>query len=82
MLSGPLTWLFIKIIGARLVVVIGCLLIGYGAFLQINITVDLFFKIFLFSTIKGLGAQFLWIGNQYICLASIPLKSKECFSNV
>ena len=74
MLSGPFVGYLLKLIGARLVVVIGCLLIGYGAFLQINITVDYIFQnLFYSQLLKGLGAQFLWIGNQYICLASIPL---------
>ena len=49
MLSGPFVGYLLKLIGARLVVVIGCLLIGYGAFLQINITVDYIFQNLFYS---------------------------------
>ena len=66
-----------------MVVVIGCLLIGYGAFLQTNITIDHIYSDLLYSQLlKGFGAQFLWIGNQYICLASIPLNKVKNASSM
>ena len=66
---GHFVGYLLKLIGARLVVIIGCLLIGYGTYLQTNITVDYIFEnLFYSQLLKGLGAQFLWIGNQYICL--------------
>ena len=72
MCSGPFVGKLLQITGARIVVIIGCLLIGIGTFYQTSITVDYTLKELLISQIlKGTGAQFLWIGNQYLSLANI-----------
>ena len=72
MISGPFVGYLLKLIGARAVVVLGCFFIGFGSLLQTQITSDYAFNELFFSQLlKGFGAQFLWIGNQYICLASI-----------
>ena len=76
MISGPFVGKFLEIFGARLVVVMGCLLIGLGTFSQTKITSEYTFnELFLSQVLKGIGAQFLWIGNQYISLSDIPKKA-------
>jgi len=71
MLSGPFVGKLLEITGARIIVGIGCVLIGIGTFYQTTITADYTLKEFYFSQVlKGIGAQFLWIGNQYLSLAN------------
>ena len=68
MLSGPFVGK-LQVTG-RTVVIIGSLLIGIGTYLQTFITADYTLNELLFSQIlKGIGAQFLWIGNQYLSLS-------------
>ena len=70
MLSGPFVGKLLQITGARIIVVIGSIFIVIGTYLQTAITVDYTFDELLFSQIlKGIGAQFLWIGNQYLALS-------------
>lgn len=71
MLSGPFVGKLLQIIGARLVVVIGAAFILLGTYFQTTITVDYTInELFISQILKGVGAQFLWIGNQYISLGS------------
>ena len=47
-----------------------------GTYLQTAITVDYTFNELLFSQIlKGIGAQFLWIGNQYLSLSAFSVNA-------
>ncbi|MBF96502.1 MAG: Multidrug export protein EmrB [Alphaproteobacteria bacterium MarineAlpha9_Bin4] len=83
MISGPFVGYLLKFIGARVVVIIGCFFIGSGALLQTQITSEYMFNELFFSQLlKGFGAQFLWIGNQYICLASIDQKKVKNASSM
>ena len=76
MLSGPFVGKILQVTGARTVVIIGSLLIGIGTYLQTFITADYTLNELLFSQIlKGIGAQFLWIGNQYLSLSVIRVNS-------
>ena len=75
MISGPFVGKLLEKIGARLVVVIGSILIGLGTFFQTTITIDYTINELFFSQIlKGAGAQFLWIGNQYLSLSGLSNK--------
>ena len=66
----------LQITGARIVVIIGCIFIGIGTYLQTAITVDYTLNELLFSQIlKGIGAQFLWIGNQYLSLSAFSVNA-------
>ena len=70
MISGPFVGKILKIYGARISVTVGCILIGLGTYNQTTITADYTLNELLFSQIvKGIGAQFLWIGNQYLALS-------------
>tara|TARA_B100001121_G_scaffold156195_1_gene136531 strand:- start:425 stop:1108 length:684 start_codon:yes stop_codon:yes gene_type:complete len=76
MVSGPFVGKLLQITGARVVVIIGCIFIGIGTYLQTAITVDYTFNELLFSQIlKGIGAQFLWIGNQYLSLSAFSVNA-------
>ncbi len=76
MLSGPFVGKFLQITGARIVVVIGSFLIGLGTYFQTVITADYTLNELLFSQIlKGIGAQFLWIGNQYLSLSVVGVNA-------
>jgi len=76
MLSGPFVGKLLQITGARIVVIIGSIFIGIGTYLQTTITVDYTFNELLFSQIlKGIGAQFLWIGNQYLSLSAFSVNA-------
>ena len=76
MLSGPFVGKCLQITGARIIVIIGSSLIGIGTYLQTFITADYTLNELLFSQIlKGIGAQFLWIGNQYLSLSVIGVNS-------
>ena len=76
MLSGPFVGKFLQILGARIIVIIGSSLIGIGTYLQTVITADYTLNELLFSQIlKGIGAQFLWIGNQYLSLSVVGVNA-------
>ena len=76
MISGPFVGKILQIIGARFVIIIGSIFIGIGTYLQTAITVDYTFNDLLFSQIlKGIGAQFLWIGNQYLSLSGFSVNA-------
>tara|TARA_A100001011_G_scaffold371281_1_gene428438 strand:- start:1979 stop:2986 length:1008 start_codon:yes stop_codon:yes gene_type:complete len=76
MLSGPFVGKFLQITGARTVVVIGSSLIGIGTYFQTVITAEYTLNELLFSQIlKGIGAQFLWIGNQYLSLSVVGVNA-------
>ena len=76
MVSGPFVGKLLQITGARIVVIIGCIFIGIGTYLQTAITVDYTFNELLLSQIlKGIGAQFLWIGNQYLSLSAFSVNA-------
>ena len=76
MLSGPFVGKFLQISGARIIVIIGSSLIGIGTYLQTVITADYTLNELLFSQIlKGIGAQFLWIGNQYLSLSVVGVNA-------
>ncbi len=78
MATGPFVGLLINKIGAKLVVIIGCLLLTLGTFMQTKITSDFYFnELLLPQILKGIGAQFLWIGNQYISMMWVPLKGVQ-----
>ena len=78
MVSGPFVGKLLQITGARIVVIIGCIFIGIGTYLQTAITADYTFNELLFSQIlKGIGAQFLWIGNQYLSLSAFSVNDKS-----
>ncbi len=75
MFSGPFIGYFIKTIGARSIIFFGCLFIGIGTYLQTKLTADFGFKeLFIPQVLRGIGAQLLWIGNQYISMINIPKK--------
>ena len=76
MVSGPFVGKLLQITGARIVVIIGCIFIGIGTYLQTAITVDYTLNELLLSQIlKGIGAQFLWIGNQYLSLSAFSVNA-------
>ncbi len=76
MLSGPFVGKLLQVTGARIVVIIGSIFIGIGTYLQTAITFDYTFNELLYSQIlKGIGAQFLWIGNQYLSLSAFAVNA-------
>ena len=76
MLSGPFVGKLLQKTGAKIVIIIGCILIGIGTYYQTKITIEYTLNELLFSQIlKGIGAQFLWIGNQYLSLAAINVNA-------
>jgi MFS transporter, DHA2 family, multidrug resistance protein len=76
MLSGPFVGKLLKLIGGRLVVVIGAIFIGIGTYAQTTITADFTInELFISQASKGVGAQFLWIGNQYLSLGSVSSRA-------
>ncbi len=76
MASGPFVGKLLKKTGARIIVIIGSFLIGLGTYYQTTITIDYTLNELLFSQIlKGVGAQFLWIGNQYLSLSVVGVNA-------
>ena len=76
MASGPFVGKLLEITGARAIVIFGSLLIGLGTYYQTSITADYTLNELFFSQIlKGTGAQFLWIGNQYLSLSAVGINS-------
>ena len=69
MATGPFVGALINILGARLLIFIGCLFIIYGTWLMVNITSEFGFdELFWPQVYRGIGSQLLWIGNQYIAM--------------
>ncbi len=73
MATGPVVGFLINRIGARILIFIGCVLIGLGTYLQTNITFEYGFdELFWPQVFRGIGAQLFWIGNQYLAMLWVP----------
>ena len=66
---GPFVGVLLNILGARLIIFIGCVLTIIGTWLLLNMTPEFGFKeLFWPQVLRGIGSQLLWIGNQYIAM--------------
>ena len=72
MIAGPIAGQFIKIYGAKPIIILGSLVTGLGTYMQSYITADFIFLDLLPSQLlKGIGTQLLFMGSQYICFSSL-----------
>ena len=72
MIAGPIAGQFIKIYGAKPIIILGSLITGLGTYMQSYITADFIFLDLLPSQLlKGIGTQLLFMGSQYICFSSL-----------
>jgi MFS transporter, DHA2 family, multidrug resistance protein len=66
---GPFVGILLNVLGARLIIFIGCVLTIIGTWLLLNMTPEFGFKeLFWPQVLRGIGSQLLWIGNQYIAM--------------
>ena len=72
MIAGPIAGQFIKIYGAKPIIILGSLITGLGTYMQSYITAEFIFLNLLPSQLlKGIGTQLLFMGSQYICFSSL-----------
>tara|TARA_X000000950_G_scaffold266037_1_gene341063 strand:- start:25 stop:648 length:624 start_codon:yes stop_codon:yes gene_type:complete len=72
MIAGPIAGQFIKIYGAKPIIILGSLITGLGTYMQSYITAEFIFLDLLPSQLlKGIGTQLLFMGSQYICFSSL-----------
>ncbi len=73
MATGPIVGLLINKIGGKILIFLGCILIGVGTYLQTQITFEYGFdELFWPQICRGIGAQLFWVGNQYLSMLWVP----------
>ena len=72
MIAGPIAGQFIKIYGAKPIIILGSLITGFSTYMQSYITAEfIFFDLLPSQLLKGIGTQLLFMGSQYTCFSSL-----------
>lgn len=75
MIAGPFAGHILKFYGEKIIIVLGSFITGVAAYMQSFITADfIFLDLFPSQLLKGIGAQFLFMGSQFICFSSLNTK--------
>ena len=72
MIAGPIAGQFIKIYGAKPIIILGSLITGFSTYMQSYITAEfIFFDLLPSQLLKGIGTQLLFMGSQYTCFSNL-----------